>query len=422
MKKLIIPFILSCFFFTFFIGQVQSAYDRVAPQMLFLSIVNFTSLIYIFYKFSIKDIVSCIKQNKSSLYYAAYILISGISIIAADNKVEAIVTYSKYFTYFTTLLIVLIIIKSYKFNFKDFFLKIVILSITIESFVVLYSIIDSVIINGTPFFRNNAFRGLSGNINITAFSLAAKAPVVLYLIFNEQNKIRLTVAYVLFFMTCSSLFFLLTRGAFVAFLFVIGLIFIYKLIRDFKSSILKTSLSIGVFLMSFQSTTLIMNSNESNLIVDRVSSITLDNSDESINQRLRYYSHSLKMISKNPFIGIGVGNWKIESIKYDGKYMTEYIVPYYAHNDFLQIGAETGILGMLFYIAFIFTPFLTVLRKIYLSKETFFEITLLAILSVCIIDSLLNFPLGRPISHILLIFSIVLFNEVNINNKTKKIG
>ena len=422
MKKFIVPLILSCIFFTFFIQQVQFAFDRAAPQMLYLSIINFGSIVYIFYKFSLKDIAIYIKENKSFLYYSIFIFISGVSIIVSENKIESIVIYSQYITYFITFFVVLVIIKSHKFNFKDFFLKILMISVAVETFAVLYNVIDFVIINGNPFYRSNDFRGLSGNINITAFSIVAKAPVILYFMLSKQSKLILSICYVLFFMVCSSLFFLLTRGAFLAFVLIIGFVFMYKLIKDFKRSLLKILICIGVFILSFQTTTVIMDSNESNLIVDRVSSVKLDNTDESINQRLRYYSHSIKMISKSPLIGIGIGNWKLKSIEYDSQYMLEYIVPYYAHNDFLHIGAEIGILGMLFYIFFMISPLIIILKKIYSSKETFFEVTLLAILFVCIIDSSLNFPIGRPISHILLIFLIVLFNETNINLKAKKIA
>ena len=242
--------------------------------------------------------------------------------------------------------------------------------------------------------------------------------LLFYYIFKNESKIRLVLFYALFFMICSSLFFLLTRGAFLAFVLITFLIFAYRLIKEYKTSIIKVGISLIIFFSSFQFSTLIINSNDSNLIVDRVSSIRLDNSDESINQRLRYASHSIKMISKNPLLGIGIGNWKFISIEYDGKNMMEYTVPFYAHNDFLHIGAEIGILGLVFYLLFIIRPFLILIKKIYSSKEVFFDIILLSMILVCIIDSLLNFPIGRPITHIFLIFLIIVFEE---NQKTLKI-
>ena len=418
MKKLIIPLLLSCFFFTFLIDQFQSAYDRSAPQVLFLSIINLIALLYLFNKYSIKSIISYVKSNKSFIYYSAYILISGLSIIVAENKTEAIIIYSRYATYLTAFFAILILSKSNRFNITDFFLKIIIVSIIIESTGVLYAVIDDVIVNGATFSRGNQYRGFSANINIVAFSLVAKSPVIFYYIFKNENKIRLVLFYTLFFMICSSLFFLLTRGAFLAFIVITFLIFAYRLIKEYKTSIIKVGISLIILFSSFQFSTLIINSNDSNIIVDRVSSIRLDNSDKSINQRLRFSYHSIKMISKNPLLGIGIGNWKFKSIEYDGKNMMEYTVPFYAHNDFLQIGAEIGILGLAFYLLFIIRPFLILIKKIYSSKEVFFDMILLSMILVCIMDSLFNFPIGRPISHIFLIFLIIVFEK---NQKTLKI-
>jgi len=421
MKKLIVPAFLLCFFFTFLIPQVQNAYDRVTPQVLFLSIINFLGVLYIFYNTSFKTIVDIIKPNKLFICYLLYIIISGISIIIADNQVEAIVTYSKYLTYLTTFSLIILFVNLYKLNIVDLFFKLIIVSIFIESAAVLYLVIDDVIINGHEFSRTNDYKGFAANINITAFSLVIKSPVIFYYLFKEGGKAKLGFLYLMIFMTSLSLFFLLTRGAFIAFILITGIIFIYKLIKEQKIVIAKIGISITVLLISFQVANNIIDSKDSNVIVDRVSSIRLDNSDESINQRLRFYSAAINSITKNPLLGIGLGNWKFVSIKYDQKEMADYIVPYYAHNDFLQIGAEIGIIGMLVYIYFLFNPFIILFKKIYSNKESFIDLILFVMLVVYLIDSTLNFPINRPISHVFLFFLIVVFQENQNKLKGKKI-
>jgi len=421
MKKLIVPAFLLCFFFTFLIPQVQNAYDRVTPQVLFLSIINFLGVLYIFYNTSFKTIVDIIKPNKLFICYFLYIIISGISIIIADNQVEAIVTYSKYLTYLTTFSLIILFVNLYKLNIVDLFFKIIIVSIFIESAAVIYLVIDDVIINGNEFSRSNDYRGFAANINITAFSLVIKSPVIFYYLFKEGSKAKLGFLYLMIFMTSLSLFFLLSRGAFIAFTLITGIIFIYKLIKEQKIVIAKIGISIIVLLISFQVANNIIDSKDSNVIVDRASSIRLDNSDESINQRLRFYSAAINSITKTPLLGIGLGNWKFVSIKYDQKEMTEYTVPYYAHNDFLQIGAEIGIIGMLVYIYFLFNPFIILFKKIYSNKESFIDVILFVMLVVYLIDSTLNFPINRPISHVFLFFLIVVFQENQNKLKGKKI-
>ena len=206
MRGLIIPALLSSFFFIFLIDQVQAAYDRQTPQFLALAILNFCSLVYFCYKFSINTLISYVNNNKSFLFYFVYIIISGISIIIAENKVEAVIIYSKYLTYFTTFFIILIIIKAYKFNITNFFFKIIIASVIIESVAVLSEVIDNVIVNGNEFSRSNDYRGFSANINLVAFSLVAKTPVILYYLFEYNSKIKLILLYSLIFMISSSLF------------------------------------------------------------------------------------------------------------------------------------------------------------------------------------------------------------------------
>ena len=78
---------------------------------------------------------------------------------------------------------------------------------------------------------------------------------------------------------------------------------------------------------------------------NRVTSIINNQDDRSASERIRFYSGAIKYISSNPILGCGIGNWRIMSIKYDAENMFSYIVPYFAHNDFIEIFAETGILG-----------------------------------------------------------------------------
>ena len=409
MKKSIDSLFIIAIFFTFIIGQYQNAYDRVAPQVLYLSIINFASLFYIFYSISLDKIIDYIKKNKLFLSYTAYILITGMSILVAENKPEAIITYAKYLTYFLTFCVFLFFGKFSKVNLIDLFLKLIVVSIFIESSAVILSVYDSVVVNGFEFDRNNEFRGFSANINIVAFSLVMKSPVISYYLFKSNNKFVLTLCYLLFFMISSALFFLLTRGAFLAFILVIAFMFLYMLIRKTKTSFKKIIISLFVFFLSYTATNQLMSSNKSNVVIDRMSTIKLNNEDESINQRLRYYSAALKSIRMNPILGVGVGNWKFISIKYDSKKMSDYTVPYYVHNDFLQIAAEIGLLGILFFLYFFFNPFLLLLKKIYSSKENLVDLVIFLMISVYIIDSLLNFPINRPISHIFFLLLIVVF-------------
>ena len=84
--------------------------------------------------------------------------------------------------------------------------------------------------------------------------------------------------------------------------------------------------------------------------LSRAATISVSTNDGSVNQRLRYYEDVLTHITKNPVLGVGIGNWKLSSIDYDKEDIEGYIVPYHAHSDFIQLGAELGFVGFLLYL------------------------------------------------------------------------
>ena len=83
--------------------------------------------------------------------------------------------------------------------------------------------------------------------------------------------------------------------------------------------------------------------------LSRAATISFSTNDGSVNQRLRYYEDVLNHFKSNPVFGVGIGNWKLSSIFYDKEDITGYIVPYHAHSDFIQLGAELGIIGFVLY-------------------------------------------------------------------------
>ena len=75
----------------------------------------------------------------------------------------------------------------------------------------------------------------------------------------------------------------------------------------------------------------------------------------SIEERLKLWTKTLNMISENPLLGVGIGNWKIIIPSYGttGLRSEQGEVHFQRpHNDFLWILAETGIISLLFYTGF----------------------------------------------------------------------
>jgi O-antigen ligase len=209
---------------------------------------------------------------------------------------------------------------------------------------------------------------------------------------------------------------LLSRGAFIAMTVSVALFMLIYFKRNYVS---KAIILVSIILISSISVQNIFLTENKNQIIDRVSSISIDRSDDSVNERLSYYSHALESIKKNPILGIGIGNWKIKSIEYAGRSMKAYIIPYHVHNDFLQIGAEIGLIGLIFYIFLVIYPILICINQILKKEHNDFHIIVLLVLISYFIDSMLNFPMSRSITHMQLIFTIILFNHIHKSTKHK---
>ena len=223
-----------------------------------------------------------------------------------------------------------------------------------------------------------------------------------------------------------------TRGAILAYSSLMPILIIIGLVIYFKSKKLKLLLISIIYslsvIFSFQFNNYLSESqgkSESN-ISNRISSLNsiIDdekNIDESINQRLNYYSQAVKFIVKNPFFGTGIGNWKIKSIDTNKENIVGYLIPYHVHNDYLEIASEIGLVGLGIYLYILFYSFKNIILKfirLIFTKEKFKgEYIICIIISlfayIFIIDSNLNFPFHRPIVLINLIVLIAYLNKLD---------
>jgi O-antigen ligase len=134
----------------------------------------------------------------------------------------------------------------------------------------------------------------------------------------------------------------------------------------------------------------------------------------------------VQSISENPVLGVGSGNWKIESIRYDKMFMYNYTVPYHVHNDFLEIGAELGLIGLGLYLFVIFYVLVSIYKKL-LSRSFHIspinsETIIIFAGAVYCVDAALNFPHARPVMQIPFVLIIAItYSLVRIKNKVKDV-
>ncbi len=98
---------------------------------------------------------------------------------------------------------------------------------------------------------------------------------------------------------------------------------------------------------------------------DRIEDIYNPPADSSIVWRFQKWQRVFSVIKKHPWIGVGAGTEVLVHEKEYGYYAGN---PY-THNDFLKIWLENGMLGLIAYLALIFSVIVQLIKKYYQSKS-----------------------------------------------------
>ena len=407
--------ILSLYFFIFitpaYINGIFLAYDKVFPQMFIVSLLNIFSFIYIYKNFNLKEFILSFDYKNHYLAYFSVIVISIISLLVAENVIEGVVSLLKILNFFIAFSFIVILSSFKNLKFFNYFIIATLISLFIESVLINLRIFDSVIINGNLLVRSNVFAGFGANVNISSFSILIKTVVPIFLIFNYKNYFIRALSIFFIYSSFLSIFLLMSRAAVLALILVFTSILILVIISKRKVYYLKYGLIMITLIMSLFSYNIINEKNAYNTLTERFSNVTNPIADESVNERLNFYTTAIQSIGDNPLLGIGIGNWKIKSIDLSKDIIVSYRVPFFAHNDFLQFLAEIGIIGGLCFMFYIFYPiFISLLRSLK-SRSFNIDFLIFLIFIIYVVDSMLNFPIERPINYIYLCFTIALFYQ-----------
>jgi O-antigen ligase len=380
--------------------------DRVGVQWFLLSCFNLVLLIYLF---KIKHNYHFLK-SPILIWYLIFILQGLISLSYAYNTSEAIIKLSQWSTVFSTIILLCLLLPKIKFYY----------SLLIFSFFLFFELYFSFqgyiqIISQTLYDFSFApfLSGIAANKNITAALFCMQLPFLFYLLFKSK-MLFLKVFYAIFFSISVYTILILSSRSSIIILLLLSFItfssFIFFSIRN-NLSFYKTLYNISLWFVPLLFAVILFNTTSYNSnsvdINKRLSSISKQDSSTDI--RLRYYKYSFNYIMSNPFNPVGLGNWKINSIDWDKANITNYTVPYHAHNDFLEIGVELGVLGLLSYLFIFITSIYYILKSMYHSSsidQFIFFLTLLLVISAFIIDSMFNFPHARVLQQIVLAFSL----------------
>ncbi|MDA9850538.1 O-antigen ligase family protein [Flavobacteriaceae bacterium] len=414
-KKLVTRGLLLVNFLPFFIFPPTQVLDIDTWRLLLFSVINTLSLSYIFLVPDLTNIFNDIVKSKISLAIFAFITWGLISYFYAINGNEVILRSFTFVNFYISFLSLYVFIA---FNrFKTMVISLFILVAVSCEMILSYSayIEISQAVQYT-FEFNNFLNGNFPNRNITSAIYLIQLPFVLHVLKNTESKILQIATSIIAFMLVYMIFMLGSRTAYVILICMFLAYLIVSIVSKDKK--IKSYFLTFVLLVSssFILSTFTLGTKSDAYAVNRIQ--TIDFNETSTNTRLRYYKYGIEQTINNPLIGVGLGNWKIVSIERDKENIISYIVPYTMHNDFLEVAAELGIIGLLIFLSIFYFGLRNSWEIYSRNKQDPTFLILPFSLLIYIIDSNFNFPFTRMSQ--LFYFALFLALSVYLNNKSNE--
>ncbi|HAJ33015.1 MAG TPA: hypothetical protein DCK79_06550 [Candidatus Atribacteria bacterium] len=277
-----------------------------------------------------------------------------------------------------------------------------------------------------------------GNPNYLAGHLAAVIPLAFILFCLQKVKFKKIILELIIALLYTSLLMTLCRGAWIALfgsiVVMLGAIYFFKkseftFFRQNKVWVISLILILLVISIIY-STPNPLNPVELN-VTQRAASVTEVGS-SSMQTRLLIWLSSVETISQSPLLGRGIGTYGLYYLSSQGAVLSQKkyqkYIPYTnksinAHNDYLHIGAEIGIIGLAAFLWIIFAFYKNTLNGLVRAKNReriFLIIGFMGGVTVLLVHSLFSFPF-----HIIqngMLFWLILGISVVVTRELEEIG
>ena len=403
------------------------AIDILAPQWIYFGSINILACLYFLFSNKPSAQLGLSKLfNSSFIYvYLVYFLWSGLSYFYAINPTETLLNLPRLGNTFFAVFFCFLLLN----NLEN---KIVLISRIFIGFLCFellsfYSDFFTQLEANT--FDSLNLKGVAGNKNITAASIAFKVPFVLYSIVTVRKGLFKIVLSLILLSSLFSISILYARAAILS-SFIVFIIFltysIYNLYlnrANARKGFSNFALTILPYVLAVLLNIVFTNSQNKGDIGSQLGDIEF--TQKSSNGRFDYWSDAYSHIKDQPIIGAGLGNWKIASISVGKDHIKGYTVPYHAHNDFIHIFTEVGIIGGLAYLSLFLILTFFLFRLIYVQRKedgkTDFSLFLIILPFIVYgIDANLNFPIARPLMQSSLALYMGLLLSIYLNRFTPK--
>lgn len=389
-----------------FLTPPLKALDSGAPKFLALALLNLATFIFLFTRKDFKTSPQwyyAFFRNSIGISYFGMMVVSLLSFFKAINVLESLLHFAKIFTTFSAAYLISVLITADKRNVL--YLSIVLTVLLIYDSITVFSGINKYI-NGSISSISDIISVYS-NKNIFSSSVFVKIPFALWLMVFNRKWLR-SLGILGTFMAILATLFMSSRAFYMGLFGLTILLIIFFIIRFILLHDKYYLRLIGIYLILFLSAFLIFSTTQRYLypktqhssgksVGDRLAEINA--SDTSAAARLEMWKRSWHVFKQEPILGVGLGNWKIVTLKEENLTKKNFTYSFKAHNDFIEIATETGIFGGLFFISLFLLTGWAFIRAV--TKKTTPEWIALLFLPVfglfCYsFDAFFNFPQDRP--------------------------
>jgi O-antigen ligase/Tfp pilus assembly protein PilF len=346
----------------------------------------------------------CLKKTKLELPLILFTLVLVLSLFISETKR---VSLNDFIIFFSYILIFFLIINN--LNQEADFNSFIHLFFIISSLVSIYTIMQYY--GFDPYLKDlHILTSTIGQKNWISNYLAMIFPLIFSYFLLEQTKKNKIIYFVLLTVLYITLMICQCRGIWISisFTLIFGIYIIIKskIFRIFH----KNKKRLFLLLITFLVVTIIYSTdnplNKSAITVTQRAMSTFDEQDPSINGRLLIWKTTLEMIIDRPIFGSGIGTFKMNYLIYQAEFLKNN--PYYiqysgkageAHNEYLQMWAEIGIIGLGIFIGIVlmfYSLIIDYLKKNDNDKDKIIVFGLILGITCFLIHCLFTFPLHVP--------------------------
>ncbi len=279
--------------------------------------------------------------------------------------------------------------------------------------------------------RNQVF-GLFGNVNYFAEYMIVPLPLAISLFFATRNRTHKILLLIGILAMGGSLILTFTRGSYLA-IGTSSLFMSFLYLTSRGKGFVKEHKKIFVIILALIILITFLFAlpnplNQPGTVISKIKgriSISQFTKDSSLKRRIATWGFTGLMIKDHPLLGSGIGTFKYNSLNYQAQFFDQgenrRLYPYgiadKAHNEYLQLGAELGILGLGIFLWLLFSYFnygIKLLKRLKDGYKQGVVIGLMGGVVAVLIDAVFGFPLHLPATIVL--FWLFIGLVISLNN------